>query len=312
MTDDALFFKILTEKNRDLLDIAIKKKYTFMVPAAKFIAPNMLTRTFYDNHTFYECEYDPKYQINLNGKVIEIKNNQFHTYLGFKKPMLFNSIEESFKEIQNGLLKIIYIDNVVDETVYNQNSSTASSAPKKEILKKFNSKEEYIKFFYNFIKTQEDLREIDIALKEFINRLENNYILIKNHVHTYYKYFQELVSDFKSYMSTKLLKYKIDDNFETIVHELTESLVFNKMHSFIYLNLKQFNADEEAELKIKMSNLKSDFSFAIYKLDNVYNDCKFKNAIAEIKKISSLMAPFEKLVRIILFISIFVECFGSG
>jgi hypothetical protein len=297
MTDDALFFKVLTEKHKELLDISIKKKYTFMVPLAKFIAPNMLTRAFYDNHTFYECEYDPRYQINLNGKVIEIKNNQFHTNLGFKKQMTFNSIEESFKEIQNSLLKIIYIDNVVDETVYNQNSSTATSAPKKEILKKLNSREEYVKFFHNLLKTQEDLKELDIALKELINRLENNYILIKNHVHTYYKYFQELVSDFKAYLMQKLLKFKIDENFDIIIHELTESLVFNKMHSFIYLNLKQFNADEEADLKIKMSNLKSEFTFAIFKLDNIYNDCKFKNAIAEIKKISNLMAPFEKLVR---------------
>ena len=296
MTEDALFFKILSEKNKDLLDIAIKKKYTFMVPAAKFITPNMLTRTFYDNHTFYECEYDPKYQINLNGKVIEIKNNQFNTYLGFKKAMSFNSIEESFKEFHNSLLKIIYIDNVVDETVYNQNSTSVGSAVKKEILKKFNSREEYVKFFNNLIKTQSDLKDVDIALKELINRLENNYILIKNRVHTYYKYFQELVSDFKVYLTSKLIKYKIDDNFETIVHELTESLVFNKLHSFIYLNLKQFNADEEADLKIKMNNLRSDFSFAIYKLDNVYNECKFKSAIAEIKKISSLMTPFEKLV----------------
>ena len=189
MTEDALFFKILTEKNKDLLDIAIKKKYTFMVPSAKFITPNMLNRTFYDNHTFYECEYDPKYQINLNGKVIEIKNNQFNTYLGFKKPMTFNSIEESFKEFHNSLLKIIYIDNVVDETVYNQNSTSAGSSIKKEILKKFNSREEYVKFFNNLIKTQVDLKDVDIALKELINRLENNYILIKNHVHTYYKYF---------------------------------------------------------------------------------------------------------------------------
>ena len=298
MTDDALFFKVLTEKNKDLLEMAIKKKYTFMVPSAKFIAPNMLTRAFYDNHIFYECEYDPKYQINLNGKVIEIRNNQFYTYLGFKKQMTFNSIEESFKEIQNSLLKIIYIDNVVDETVYNQNSSAATSAPKKEILKKLNTREEYLKFFNNLLKTNEELKELDISLKELINRLENNYILIKNHVHTYYKYFQELVSDFKAYLMQKLLKFKIDENFETIIHELTESLVFNRMHSFIYLNLKQFNVNEEAELKNKMNSLKSEFTFAIFKLDNIYNECKFKNAIAEIRKISNLMAPFEKLVRI--------------
>jgi len=43
----------------------------------------MLTRIFYDNHTFFQSEYDPNLYVNLNGKVLELKNETiFQTYLG--------------------------------------------------------------------------------------------------------------------------------------------------------------------------------------------------------------------------------------
>ena len=77
---DELFFRFLTDKNNDLLQMAAKKKYTFMVPLPKCIPANMLIRNFYDNHTFYQCDYDENMHINLNGRVLEVKNNQFQTY----------------------------------------------------------------------------------------------------------------------------------------------------------------------------------------------------------------------------------------
>lgn len=298
MSDDTLFFKNLIEKNKDLVEMAAKKKYTFMVPLAKYIAPNMLTRSFYDNHTFYQCDYDPKIYINLNGKVLELKNNQFVTFLGFKRTMSFNAIEELMREVLiNVHMKVIYIDNVIEEQVYNQNSSASTIVSKKEVIKRYNNKDDYVKYFYNLVKANDELKEVEQALKELIDKLQNNYILIKGHVHTYYKYFQELVNDFRSFLTLKLAKYRMDESFSTIVHELTESLVFNRIYKFLFSNIVQFNTDEEADLKIKMNNLKSDFSFTIYKLDTIFNECKFKNAINEIKKISNFQTPFEKMVR---------------
>lgn len=300
--DDILFFKNLIEKNKDLVDVVTKKKYTFIVPLAKYITPNMLTRSFYDNHTFYQCEYDHKMYINLNGKVLEIKNNSFQTFLGFKRPMVFNIIEELMREVaNNSYMKVIYIDNVIDETVYNQNTPNTSQSNKKDVLKRYNNKDDYVKYFNNLIKANEDLKEVDQALNSLIDKLQNNYILIRGHVHTYYKYYQELVSEFKNFLNFKLTKYKVDESFNVIIQELCESLVFNKINAYLILKLKQINSDDEVELKIKMNNLKNDFSFTMYKLDSLYNECKFKLAINEIKKISSSVAPFEKMVHKLLF-----------
>jgi hypothetical protein len=295
--DDILFFKNLIEKNKDLVEIAAKKKYTLIVPLSKYITPNMLTRSFYDNHTFYQCEYDHKMYINQNGKVLEFKNNSFQTFLGFKRQMVFNIIEELMREVgNNNYLKVIYIDNVIDETVYNQNTTTTNQSNKKDVIKRYNNKDDYVKYFNNLIKANEDLKEVDQALNSLIDKLQNNYILIRGHVHTYYKYYQELVFEFKNFLNFKLTKFKLDESFSIIIQELCESLIFNKINAFLILKLKQINSDDEAELKIKMNNLKNDFSFTIYKLDSVYNECKFKLAINEIKKLSNCVAPFEKMV----------------
>jgi hypothetical protein len=168
-----------------------------MVPLDKYITPNMLIRTFYDNHCFYKCEYDPKLHISLTGRVIQLNDNQFKTFLGYKKPMSFNVIDENMREVGNNYISVVYIDNVIDETVYNQNSIPSGTISKKEFLRRFATKEEYISYFNSLIKKHEELKDIDTQLNDLIEKLQNNYILIKNHVHTFTKYFQELGSDFR-------------------------------------------------------------------------------------------------------------------
>lgn len=293
--DDILFFKILMRKQPDLMEVAIKKRYTFIVPLAKFITPNMLTRSFYDNHTFYQCEYDENMYINLNGKVLELSENRFVSFLGFKKMMLFNIIDASSREVDQGIVKVVYADNVIDESVYNQGSHSASIS-KKEIIKRFSSREEYVKYFSNLTKIHDELREIQVMLTELVEKLQNNYILMKNHVYTYSKYFQELGCDFRNEVSNRLTKYKLDDEFNFIIYELTESLVFSKIGQYLYFNIKQFKSDEETDLKTKLKNLQTEFNFTTYKLDHIFNKCKFKNAINEFRKISNFSTPFEKLV----------------
>lgn len=267
-----------------------------MVPPSKYITHNMLNRAFYDNHLFYHCEYDEKMMINLAGKVIQSNNNQFNTYLLFKRPMLFNVIDEGMREVGNSCIKVIYIDNVIDETAFSQSSIMMNTGSKRDSLKRMISKDEYINNFFNLMKKNEDLKEMEILLSELVEKLQNNYILIKNHVLTYSKYFQELGIEYRSALAGKLQKYRNDDNFNLIINEMTESLIFSKVHQFLYNNIQQFNVEEEAELKTKINNIKSDFSFTHYKLESIFNECKFKTAISEIKKISNLIIPFEKLV----------------
>jgi hypothetical protein len=60
------------------------------------------------------------------------------------------------------------------------------------------------------MKKNEDLRDIENTLNDLVEKLQNNYILIKNHVATYAKYFQELSIDFRS---VKILNY-LDNIYE--------------------------------------------------------------------------------------------------
>jgi len=54
-----------------------------MVPPSKCITSNMLNRNFYDNHTFFQSEYDSRMYVNMNGRVLELKQEtKFQTYLG--------------------------------------------------------------------------------------------------------------------------------------------------------------------------------------------------------------------------------------
>lgn len=93
-------------------------------------------------------------------------------------------------------------------------------------------------------------------------------------------------------------KFKIsDDSYNLIVYEISESLIFNKLHSFIFLNLKNFSLEDESDLKNRLTNFRSDFSFTYYKLDQIFNECKFKTALDEIKKITKSQTPFEKMVK---------------
>ena len=65
------------------------------------------------------------------------------------------------------------------------------------------------------------------------------------------------------------------------------------------MNLKKFNLEDESDLKNRLTSFKSDFSFTYYKLDQIFNECKFKYAIEEIKKMSKCQTPFEKMVNLI-------------
>lgn len=101
-------------------------------------------------------------------------------------------------------------------------------------------------------------------------------------------------------MSTKLAKFKSDDTFLVIISELAESLIFNKIYSYLFNNLKVFNLEEETSLKQKFNSYKTEFSFASYQLDQIFNQCKFKSAILELNRLAFCFTPFEKMVKCLL------------
>jgi hypothetical protein len=94
----------------------------------------------------------------------------------------------------------------------------------------------------------------------------------------------------------KLSRFRTDDGFNIVINELAESLIFSKLHQYLYASLQQFEVENEEELKAKMAVMRNEFSFSQYKLDPLYNEIKFKASIAEFKKISTVSMPFEKIV----------------
>jgi len=168
------------------------------VPLSKFISADLLTRNFFDNHIFYQCEYADKIYINLNGKAIEFSStNQFQTYLGFNKNMTFNVIEQVKMELLSDVVSIVYIDNVIDEKNYTQNNTADQASQRKDVLKRCANKDEYTSAFSILVRKNEELRDIEQMLNELCERLQKNYILIKNHTGTYSKFFKELGQEFR-------------------------------------------------------------------------------------------------------------------
>ncbi len=300
--DDKLYFKVLSEKYQDIVKVLVKKQYKCFVPPSKYISQTMLIKAFYENHIFFQSDYESSLFVSLTGKVIQQNPTEefFSTYIGFKKYMKFNVSGKVAREIpfpgvdHFPIIQAINIDNVIDENCYNPpNSSMKESTIKREVLTKYDTKDEYLSFYKQYLANNNDFKEVDTLLNSTIKKLMNDYILIKNHIPTYSMYFQEGFVPVKDIIAQKLEKFKLDELFPYIIVELAESVIFDKMQPFIMKNFKAFFKEEELIFKRKLKD--SEFDFGVYKMDRIFNSCKFEQSIKEFNKISNYDTPFEKL-----------------
>ncbi len=111
--------------------------------------------------------------------------------------MAFNVVEQVKMELLSDVVNIVYIDNVIDENYFTQTNLNESATFKKDVLKRCVSKEDYVSAFGSLVRKNEELREVEQMLSELCERLQNNYILIKNHTGTYSKFFKELGQEFR-------------------------------------------------------------------------------------------------------------------
>jgi len=122
--------------------------------------------------------------------------------------MIFNVIDQSVRELSNFSINVTSIDNVIDETTYNEQLNSSSfSMSKKDVIRRFSTKDEYLTDIERLIKKNPELGDINQTLNDLIDKLQNNYILIKNHITTYSKYFQELGCDFRQVIINTLLSF---------------------------------------------------------------------------------------------------------
>jgi hypothetical protein len=111
--------------------------------------------------------------------------------------MTFNVVEQVKMELLSDVVNIVYIDNVIDENYFTQTNTADPSSFKKDVIKRYANKDDYFFAFNSLVRKNEELRDIEHMLMEFCERLQNNYILIKNHTGTYSKFFKELGQEFR-------------------------------------------------------------------------------------------------------------------
>ena len=123
--------------------------------------------------------------------------NQFQTYLGFKKNMTFNIVEQVKMELLNDNANVVFIDNVIDENLFTLSTNSDSGSLRRDIIKRCADKDEYVRAFNSLVNKNDELKIINDLLTELSDKLQNNYILIKNHTSTYSKFFKELGQNFR-------------------------------------------------------------------------------------------------------------------
>lgn len=104
-------------------------------------------------------------------------------------------------------------------------------------------------------------------------------------------------------LSLRLNKLKTENEAELslIVIEMTESLIFDKLYMYLYMNITQFNKEEETNLKLKLKEPR-EINYREMRIDKLFAECNFNAASRLIKAISTKSTLFEKtgiLVKVV-------------
>ena len=290
MSDKDHFLKLLNEKFVDLQKIAIKNKYKVFIPLKKFITDTMLTENFYSNHIFYVSKYDDSMYINLNGKVLKYEHPKFTSVLGWKKKIEFQ-IKDQFNTSYD--LSCIAIDNVCDETGFNESGGISTLSKGTDIIKKCKDTDEYIKHYSNIEKLNPDYAEAVSKLNHFVDLMMNNYIFMKGHEDFYsFTFLNEARNITEAFKVA--LKAKDDPVILTTVSELVDTLIFAQMYDFLFGSLVTFHKEEQELFIAKTKELPNKFDLT-NGVDEAYKDCKFEKAGELLKQISKYRSIFEKI-----------------
>ena len=266
------------------------KKYILLIPKKKLISDSsILTKRLYYNHIYHVDKYNEHLYINLNGKVLKYAHPKFTTYLGWKKDMIL-TVLDSFNSSSNILC--YQIDNICDEIHYRAGQSIS----KDNQLKKFNTQKEYLRYYNNFISINDNYKKSIERLEKFTNEMKINYILLKGQEEKYSKIFRDRTLKLINRIRDNLSNPK-DENILVydISSELVDSLVFNEIYTFLFEKLKKFYEKDEEEIKKKLSKKPMRYEWEGLKIDEIFNSCKFLNAIKRLDDISLYSTIFEKV-----------------
>lgn len=288
MAEKNPFIQTLNEKFTELLKLATDNKYTILVPPKKLITPNMLTQQFYENHIFYKSKYDETIYINLTGKVLKLIDMKFVSYLGWKGDRKLEFQIKDQYTLQT--IQMISIDNVCDVTSYN-NSSIPNNTKGEGSIKRFNTGEEYKNYYNNYDKISKDYTSAVEKLDRFCDLMKNNCIFMKGFEEFYSIQFLNGISIVIDAFKGVFDKQRAEDSIKnTVVFELVDTLVNNRMYSFLFGKLVDFHEEEEEELrnKLKEMPIKSN-------LKDEYKDCKFEKPLELLHELEKKHNVFEKV-----------------
>lgn len=285
---------------KDLYTTIKKKNYIILCPPKKYVTESMLTETFYVNHICYISKYNESMYVNLNGRVLQYQHPKLKSYLGWKKTMEFTIKEES-RDSEG--VTMYMIDNVCDDTNYN--ITTFSNKDVKTNtggIKRCNTAKEYIEYYRTVESINEDYKSAVEDLDLCIKILRNNYVFMRGQEQFYIMSLCEEVRPIQDKIKTALSKSKPDENLlNTVVTELSDSLIYTKLYDFIMGNLIEFYKNEETEIKKKMKELPNKFELSTLGVDSCYKDLKFEKAIEKISDITKYKNIFEKVVSFLCF-----------
>ena len=284
------FEEKLKHEYPNLLKKMEEKKYILLIPKKKLITDSsILTKRLYYNHIYFVDKYNEHLYINLNGKVLKYDHPKFTTYLGWPKDMVL-TVLDSYNSSSNILC--YQIDNICDEFHYR----VGQSISKDNQLKKFNTQTEYLRYYNNFQTINDNYKKSIERLEKFTNEMKMNYILIKGQEEKYSKIFRDRTLKLINRIRGNLSNPK-DDNILVydICAELVDSLIFNEIYNYLFEKLKEFNEEEEKEIKQILNENPLKYEWEGLKIEEIFSSCKFLNAIKRLDDISNYSTVFEKV-----------------
>jgi hypothetical protein len=280
----------LNHEYPELIKKMEEKKYILLIPKKKLITDSsILTKRLYYNHIYYIDKYNEHLYINLNGRVLKYDHPKLTTYLGWPKEMTL-TVLDSYNSSSNILC--FEIDNICDEIHYRMGQPISKDSQ----LKRFNTQKDYLHYYNNYMTINENYKKSVERLKKFTNEMKYNYILIKGQEEKFSKIFRErtlkLINRIRDNLSNptdeNVLVYDISS-------ELVDSLVFNEIYTFLFEKLKKFYEKDEEEIKKKLSKKPMRYEWEGLKIEEIFNSCKFLNAIKRLDDISLYSTIFEKV-----------------
>ena len=289
--ENSVFLKNLHNNYNEIEKLIEKNKYILLLPRKILIEESLLTKKFYFNHIYYIDKYNERLYINLNGKVLKYDRPKFSTYLGWTKDMSFTVIDSFNLTTVN--ISCLQLDNVCDESHYIDNNPKNKQESQ---LKKFENFQDYLRFYKNFEKMNDNYKKIISRLEKFVKEMQKNYIFMKGQENKYSRIFMQRAINLINKMAEILKNPKDDANLVfTIASELVDSLIFDKLYSYIFPKIVEFNANKEKKFHEKLQKNLNKYEIESLKLDPVFNNCKFLPAIEKLDSITKLSTVFEKI-----------------